>query len=98
MAAIANIGISTADGVGDSHIVGISQMYTIVCLNQGADVTYEGSLDGTNFFPLTSSLTLINQDKPGVEAWTLSGLPVQAMRINVANYSSGSVSALALST
>ena len=61
---------------------------TVATIGTCVVVRFEGSLDGTNFFPLQAPDTTISSD--GTTAYFFSGRPLKAVRGNLVTINTGS--------
>lgn len=85
----------TAAGVTASQAVTGADMtfqVTVSSIGTSVVIRFEGSLDGTNFFNLSSSNTDTTLTANGTYGYALSGCPVQYARLRLVSITGGTPS------
>lgn len=91
----ASLSTLTAAGVTDAQkVTGASMTFQVTVSDIGTNVVlrFEGSLDGTNFFNLSSTNTDTTITANGTYGYALSGCPVQYARLRLVSISAGTPS------
>jgi hypothetical protein len=75
-------------------VTGADMTFQVTVSNIGTNVVirFEGSLDGTNFFNLSSTNTDTTITANGTYGYALSGCPVQYARLRLVSISTGTPS------
>lgn len=87
---------ATANGFTTPVTVPESRCYTVQVAAQGAAVIVEASVDGTNYFGILG--TIVDNGQAPTRTTSHVDRPVQKMRLNITNYSSGSITASVISS
>ena len=81
---------ATANGATAGVTVTESRCYTVQVMTQSATVQVEGSVDGTNYFPIGGGVRF-DGNAGGTLAFVYVDRPVQKIRLSVSNYVSGTI-------
>jgi hypothetical protein len=89
LATLSSVGVTAAQSV-----TGADMTFQVTVSNIGTNVVirFEGSLDGTNFFNLSSTNTDTTITANGTYGYALSGCPVQYARLRLVSISGGTPS------
>jgi hypothetical protein len=89
LATLSSVGVTAAQSV-----TGAAMTFQVTVSSIGTNVVirFEGSLDGTNFFNLSSTNTDTTITANGTYGYALSGCPVQYARLRLVSVSGGTPS------
>lgn len=95
--AIVALTSATANGATAGVTVAESRCYSVQVMTQQAAITIEGSVDGTNYFPIGDSVRF-DSNAGGTLACAYVDRPVQKVRLYVSGYVSGTITGTVITT